>query len=223
MTKIREALNWWDTLSETKKGELTNQYYGHSYEAELTSDEVLVIFIEQSKVPPPESTAEEVAESKVCHCGVPLTIHNTACGWENASPIIFSWETSIPAAMTAHEKQIRYLLRNENEETVRLNLEGKYWALDPLAKADQLLHEMIDDIEKLEKSEKSIWVIQHLSKAHEIIHNYEENNPITEPLNQVERALKRGYIAGAEEYNTTGVGHEAIEYKANQFIKLVEK
>ncbi len=45
---------------------------------------------------------------------------------------------------------------------------------DTLAKADQDLHQMIDDIGKYGKTGKSDLVIAHLSKAHEVIHNYED-------------------------------------------------
>lgn len=71
---------------------------------------------------PKDDDIEELVAKKKCHCGVPLDIHNTACGWENASLILFPWETNVPAMMTGHEKQLRYIIRNESEETQRLQL-----------------------------------------------------------------------------------------------------
>ncbi len=50
-------------------------------------------------------------EKKLCSCGVPDDIHNpTCCGWDNANVICFEGEESIPAAMSAEEKEIRWLI-----------------------------------------------------------------------------------------------------------------
>lgn len=45
---------------------------------------------------------------EICSCGVPYAIHNTVCGWENAGIIIQEGEKSIPANMSAEEKERRW-------------------------------------------------------------------------------------------------------------------
>lgn len=62
-------------------------------------------------------------EESCVYCGVPMSIHGkTSCGWQSASPIIFPWETSIPASINEQEKRERYLLRNESEEMVKAQI-----------------------------------------------------------------------------------------------------
>lgn len=51
------------------------------------------------------------------NCGVPQEIHgSTCCGWMNASPVIFPWEKTIPAAMTDEEKKLRWGCKDYTQE-----------------------------------------------------------------------------------------------------------
>jgi len=49
-------------------------------------------------------------ENEICNCGVPFSLHNTCCGWNNANLILSENETFIPAVISAEEKEIRWLI-----------------------------------------------------------------------------------------------------------------
>jgi hypothetical protein len=64
-----------------------------------------------------ETKTEKMVEKEetLCSvCGVPLSIHNTCCGWQNANLIIFPWEQTIAGAMSDSEKKRRWELRNDH-------------------------------------------------------------------------------------------------------------
>lgn len=58
MTNVAKALKWWDKLSDFDKNTLSRKYFYIPDEKDLSSDEVLTIFIDESKadkvaIPPP--------------------------------------------------------------------------------------------------------------------------------------------------------------------------
>ena len=68
-------------------------------------------------------TKHQLEEEQCLYCGVPMLIHGkTVCGWANANPIIWDWETNIPAVFTERDKRERFVLRNESEEDIKKHI-----------------------------------------------------------------------------------------------------
>lgn len=62
----------------------------------------------------------------ICSCGVPENLHNTCCGWENASITIFP-----------NEKTFTYPSAEENKKRWELSKKGvKEWNKDLVIKID---------------------------------------------------------------------------------------
>lgn len=50
-------------------------------------------------------------ENKICSvCNVPMNIHNTCCGWQNANMLIHESEKTIMGIISDEEKEIRWLI-----------------------------------------------------------------------------------------------------------------
>lgn len=88
-----------------------------------------------------KSKKPEEKKEEVCSCGVPLSLHNTCCGWGNANLIVFQWEKTISFGPDDAKKRYEISqLPPEQQEAAFKQHFGNIISVPPNAAAPQSSH-----------------------------------------------------------------------------------